>query len=158
MDNNENLGQQQQTPQQPANNMYQQQYQQFNQQNNFNMLEIISIICSGVGFLIVLLGTILTCTCSAKNVIEDGFNVSPIFILTIFGIIVSVAGVVLAIVAIKKTDEVIKADKIAKLAIAVGATAVLFGILPLVTICGYNCSLENAFEDSFSNAFGSLFN
>lgn len=185
MDNNQNFGQQPQQPvnngfngqqpqqqmnntfngQQPMNNGFPQQQmngnpfgmQQPPQPPKFNVLELVSIICAGVGFLMVFLGTIFTCTCSAAKWGDtDKFGLSPIFILTIFGIMASAAGIVIAIMALKKTDAPVKADKIAKIAIVIGAAAVVFGILPLVTICGYNCSLNGAEGDEALNKLGEL--
>ncbi len=37
---------------------------------NFNIIELIAIACAGVGLLMVVLGTIFTCTCSAKKAFE----------------------------------------------------------------------------------------
>lgn len=176
MDNNQNFGQQPQQPvnnmnvqpqqqqnnvfgQQPMNNnMYQQQFmQQPPKQPTFNMLELISIICSGVGFLMVFFGTIFTCNCSATKWSDTAkFSLSPIFILTIFGIIVAAAGIVIAIMALKKTDAPIKADKLAKVAVILGIAAVVFGILPLVTICGYNCALSNTEGGEALNSLSTL--
>lgn len=125
----------------------------------FNVLELVALICSGAGFLLTLFGTIFTCTCSAEKSMESmtmDFKLSPIFVLTIFGIIVAAAGVVIGIMALKKTDAVIKADKMAKIAIILGVASVVFGILPLLTICGYNCSLNNEVDSVYEDALGSL--
>ena len=78
MDNNYNQGQPiQAQPQQPvdpfANNAYaQNQYQAPKKPSNNNMLELIGLICSGVGMLLVFIGTILTCTCSASASADKG--------------------------------------------------------------------------------------
>lgn len=165
MDNNQNFGQQPQQPvnnmnvqpqqqpnnafvQQPMNNnMYQQQFmQQPPKQPTFNLFELISIICSGVGFLMVFFGTIFSCTCStSENYLKnsDGFGVHPIFVLTLVGIVVAIAGIVLAIMALKQVNVAIKAGKISKVSIVLGIAAVVFGLLPLITMCGYTCSLNN---------------
>lgn len=167
MDNNQNFNQQQpqnnvfqQQPQngaQQPNNMFQQQFQQPKQPSNMNMNELISIILSGVGFLMVFLGTIFTCSCSATKFVEEGeFGLSAIFILTIFGIIACAAGVVLAIMALKQKDAAVKADKLAKIAAVVGVAGVVFGLLPLITMCGYNCSLNSEMESAVEDALGSL--
>ena len=95
-------------------------------------------------FVLVFFGTIFTCTCSASKFEETAeFSTSAVCILTIIGIIVSAVGIVLAIMELKKNNAAIKADKLAKLAVVLGAAAVVFGLLPLLTICGYNCSLAN---------------
>lgn len=126
---------------------------------NFNLFELISIICSGVGMLMVFIGSILTCTCSAKKSVgSSSFTMSPIFVLTIFGILVAAAGVVLAILAIKDTKNPVKAGMLAKIAVALGAFAVLYGLIPMITVCGYNCSLNNAVEDYRTDALKELEN
>lgn len=160
MDNNQNVQQQQQQQpqmQQPMNNMYQQQFGQ--KPPKFNTLEAISIICSAVGFLMVFFGTIFTCTCSAEKVYEDGeYGLSLIFILTILGIIVAAAGIVLAIMALKQQNAAVKAGKLAKISAVLGVAAVVFGALPLITMCGYNCSLNSQQEKVVEDALGGLSN
>lgn len=119
---------------------------------NYNIIEIIAAACAGVGLLMVILGTIFTCTCSAKktfSVDSDGeHGLSAVFIVTIFGILFAIAAIVLAIVAIKQKEAAVKAGKLSQVSFVVGCFAVLVGILPLFTICGYNCSLNNAAESS----------
>lgn len=168
MDNNQNFGQQSQQPvnnafgqqpvnngfpqQQPMNNMYQQFAQQAPKQPKVNVMELIALICAGVGFIMVVFGTIFTCNCSASKWGETAkFSLSPIFILTIFGVVAAVAGIVLAIVALKQKDAQVKADKLAKLAIILGAAGAIFGLLPLFTICGYNCALNNTEIDAMGS-------
>ena len=43
--------------------------------------------------------------------------------------------------------EYIKAGKLSYIAAAVGLFAILYGLIPTITICGYNCSLQNAREN-----------
>ena len=116
---------------------------------NINIIEIIAAACAGVGLLMVILGTIFTCTCSAKKVFDGSsgeHGLSAVFIVTIFGIIFAIAAVVLAILAIKQKDAAVKAGKLSQISFVVGCFATLIGIMPLFTICGYNCSLNNAAE------------
>lgn len=116
---------------------------------NFNIIELIATACAGVGLLMVILGTIFTCTCSAKKTFEtssDGHGLSAVFIVTIFGVIFALASVVLAVIAIKQKDAAVKAGKLSQISFVVGCFATLVGLLPLFTICGYNCSLNNAAE------------
>ena len=54
---------------------------------------------------------------------------------------------IFAILALKKTDAPVKAGKLSYVAAAVGIFAILYGIIPTITICGYNCSLQSAQED-----------
>ena len=69
---------------------------------NFNIIELIAIACAGVGLLMVVLGTIFTCTCSAKKAFEGTsageHGLSAVFIVTIFGVIFALAAIVLAVI------------------------------------------------------------
>lgn len=175
MDNNFNQGQpiqaQPQYSQQPiqpqqADPFGQQQYSQpqYTQQpqapkqpSKINLFELLSIILAGSGMFMVFLGTIFTCSCSASKSVKDGkFTMSPVMVLTILGIMVAIAGVVLAVLALKDTKSAKKADKLAKLGGLIGIFAVIYGILPTVTVCGYNCSLTNASESYYEDLYDSL--
>ena len=113
---------------------------------NFHIIELIAIACAGVGLLMVVLGTIFTCTCSAKKAFEGTsageHGLSAVFIVTIFGVIFALAAIVLAVIAIKQNG----CKKLSQISFVVGCFATLTGLLPLFTICGYNCSLNNAAE------------
>ena len=149
----------QQAPQQP---MYQQAPQQAFQPvpkkpSNRNMLELIAFICAAAGAVMSILGATLTCSCSASKTFSEnseGYSLSAVFILTIFGVLVAAAGVVLAIMALKKNDAAIKAGKLAYVAIAIGTFAVFYGLINTITICGYNCSLQSQAESFGSSMFG----
>ena len=142
MDNNFNQQPQvqpvyQQAPKQPA---------------KFNMLELVALICSAVGAVMAILGTIFTCTCSASKTFDleresdSKYVMSAVFIVTIIGVVIAIAGVVLAIVALKQSNAAAKAGKLSYIAAAVGLFAILYGLIPTITICGYNCSLDSAAE------------
>lgn len=124
---------------------------------NFNIIELIAAACAGVGLLMVILGTIFTCTCSAKKTFSingDGeHGLSAVFIVTIFGVIFALAAIILAVIAIKQKDAPVKAGKLSQISFVVGCFATLVGLLPLFTICGYNCSLNNAAEDTANKDF-----
>ena len=165
MDNNFN----QQAPQQPV---YQQAPQQMPQQQMYqpvpkkpstvNMTEIIALILSCVGALMAVIGSIMTCSCSAskslsferyKEWYKDGakgdydvHKASLVLIVAIIGAVIAAVGMVMAIIALKQKDAAIKAGKLSYVALAVGAFGVIYGILPVLTICGYNCSLDSAMK------------
>lgn len=118
---------------------------------NINWFEVSALICSIIGFIMSVLGSSLTCACSASKtfdpqrvvtVASNRFVTSPVFVISIIGAVFAIAGIVLAIVAIKKQCAV-KAGKIAYIAMAVGAVGFVYGVLPVLTICGYNCSLNS---------------
>lgn len=136
----------------PQQQMYQQpQYQAAPKKPmNLNMMELIALGCAGVAALLAILGTTLTCACSASKSFDKGideYSLSPVFILSIFAIIIAAGGIVCAIIALKQKDAKVKAGKMATIAIAVSAFAFIFAFVPMTTICGYNCSLNNAIED-----------
>ena len=134
---------QQQMPGQPV---YQQQAPK--KPSNINVMELVAIICSGVGLLMSVLGTALYCSCSASATFEAGsgeYTNSAVMIVAIFGVLIAIGGVVCAVLTIKKDGD--KAGKMAYIAAAVGVFAVLYGLIPTLTICGYNCSLNSAKED-----------
>ncbi len=171
MDNNQNFQQQPYNGSQPQQQPYnggqpQQQYngQQFNgapqpyggqqPKSSFNImrlniLESLALLFAGIGIIMVILGTILTCSCSAKKTFSagsDGYGLSAVFIVTIFGVMFAVAAIILAILAIKQK----KGGKFAQVSFVAGVAATVFGLLPLFTICGYNCSL-NSKQKALSN-------
>ena len=177
MDNNFN----QQAPQQPVYQQapqqmpQQQMYQQAPQQqmyqqpmyqpapkkpSNINTMELLALILSSVGAFMAILGSILTCSCSAsaswdykrytkfdgKDIDYNLHKMSLVVLVAIIGAIIAVVGVVLAILALKQKDAAVKAGKLSYIAIAVGAFGVVYGILPMLTICGYNCSLDAQYK------------
>lgn len=130
-------------------------YQQVPKQpGKLNMLELIALICSAVGAVMAILGTIFTCSCSASKTFDleressdSTYVISAVFIVTIIGVVIAIAGVVLAIVALKQNNAAAKAGKLSYIAAAVGVFAILYGLIPTFTICGYNCALDSATEE-----------
>ena len=168
MDNNFN----QQAPQQPVYQQapQQQMYQQpMYQQPMYppapkkpmNMMELIGFICSAVAAIMAILGSTFTCTCSASKTAKATSGVyvlSAVFILSIFAAIIAAGGIVCAILALKQKDAAVKAGKLAYIAIALGAFAIIYALIPTITVCGYNCSLEGAYTDFMAeSAKGGLY-
>lgn len=161
MDNNQKLEQEPQT-----NDMFSQQFSQnTNSGNKVDIMSLLPAILSGVGFLMAFLGTIFTCTCSAsksydaKNMLTGAlkggaYTTSGAISISIIGAVAAVAGIVMAFMAIKKNAE----DKMSKIGLVLGACAFFLAVLPAVTICGYNCSLSNSYEDAIGNAMGEAMN
>lgn len=176
MDNNFNQGQPiQAQPQQPIQAQQQQPVQpqqpQFdpfsnnkmtgnNSSNKINadMLPIISLLLSGIGMFLVFIGTILTCTCSASKATVGAVSTSPVFIVTVFGILFAIAGAVIAILKLKDYKTNKNVNKIAVVGFVLGVFAMIYGILPTVTICGYNCQINNAIESEYEDFFGDYYN
>lgn len=143
--------------------------QQPSQPPKMNVLELISVILSGVGLLLAILGTTFMCTCSAaetwnwkRSGAKNLFVSHPIMVLAIIGGLMAIAGVVLAIMALKQKNAPVKAGKLAWIAAAVGVFATFYAFLPTLTICGYNCALESEMdgmtEDMYNDAANSLSN
>lgn len=128
-------------------------------------LGLIALICGVVSLFMAIIGSIFACTCSAsksydavkmaERMLKGGnvYSTSAVIIVNIIAALIAVAAVVLAIIAIKKDAT----DKVAKIAVALGAFALLYAVLPMLTVCGYNCSLSNAYEDAIGGALSSLF-
>ena len=144
------MPQQQMYQQAPQQQMYQQpMYQPAAPKKPMNTKELIAFICSAAGAFFAILGATLTCSCSASKSMGEGskgYSLSAVFIVAIFAAFAAAAGVVLAIMALKQKNAAVKAGKIAYIAIAVGAFGVIYGILPMLTICGYNCSLDSQYQ------------
>ncbi len=198
MDNNFNqqqatgqpVYQQQQMPQAqaPVQQVYQQQmpagqpvYQQAPKKpSNTNTKELLALILSGVGALMAVIGSILTCSCSASKTYDaenmmgsvmgslgtilggsaemDIHSTSAVMIVALIGAIVAAVGVVFGVLAIKDKNATVKAGKMAYIAMAVGVFGLMYGLLPVLTICGYNCSLDSNYNDALSNQLGNLSN
>lgn len=175
MDNNQNnmFNSQPEQPQQQANPFGQQPQQGGSPFGNqpapkkpMNVsLGLIALICSAASLVMAVIGSIFACTCSASKSYDavkmaermlksnNIYSTSAVIIVNIIAALIAVAAVVLAIVALKKDSS----DKMAKVAAALGAFALLYAVLPMLTVCGYNCSLSNAYKDAIGGALGSLF-
>lgn len=167
MDNNFN----QQAPQQPVYQqapqqqmyqqpMYQQPMYQPAPKKPMNMMELIGFICSAVAAIMAILGSTFTCTCSASKTAKATSGVyvlSAVFILSIFAAIIAAGGIVCAILALKQKDAAVKAGKLAYIAIALGAFAIIYALIPTITVCGYNCSLESAYTDFLADSTKGLY-
>ena len=117
----------------------------------FNLYELLALCFAGVALVMVVLGTIFTCTCSAKTIVEEyKAGLSGVVTVSIIGVVFAVAAVVMAILAYKLKSNV-PAGKMAAVSFIVGAVAAVFGLMPVITICGYNCSINNYEGRSYSD-------
>ena len=149
MDNNFNQQASQQPvyQQAPQQQMYQQPMYQPAPKKPINVMELVAIICAGVSVIMAILGATFTCSCSASQPSDARFlkySLSAIFILSIFAAIIAAAGAVCAIIALKQKDAVVKAGKMSYIAIAACVFAIIYALIPTITVCGYNCSMNNA--------------
>lgn len=140
--------------------------QQFAPKKPVNLsLGLISLICGAVSLFMAVLGSIFACTCSASKSYDavkmaermlkgkNVYSTSAVIVVCIIAALIAIAAVVLAIKALKQDAT----DKMAKVALALGAFSVLYAVLPMLTVCGYNCSLSNKYEDAMGKALGSWF-
>lgn len=116
----------------------------FNQQpKKLNVMELVALACAAVALIMTVLGSTLYCACSASKMVEEGTHSnSAVMVVAILGAIVAVVGIVFAVMALKKDG-----GKLSYVAMVVALFAFLYGIIPTITICGYNCSLNSASED-----------
>lgn len=138
--------------------------------SNTNSKELIALICSAAGAFLAVLGSILTCSCSASKTWDSDaalssalsifsgnmHSTSAVMIVALLGAVVAAVGAVFGILAVKDKNATVKAGKMAYIAIAVGIFGVLYGVLPVLTICGYNCSLNSSMEDAMGSALSGL--
>lgn len=112
-------------------------------QKKTDVFGLVGMICSAVSLLMAVLGTTFTCACSASRIVKKGdLAMHPVFILSIFAVIIAVVGIVFGVIAVLKNRK----SKFGMLAVVIGAVAFIYGLLPMMTICSYNCSLESAFK------------
>lgn len=140
--------------------------------SNTNSKELLALILSAVGTVLAVIGSIFTCSCSASKTYDtddimgsalsifsgDIHSTSAVMIVAILGAIIAAVGVTFGILAIKDKNATVKAGKMAYIAIAVGVFGVMYGILPVLTICGYNCSLNSNMSDALGNSLSGLLN
>lgn len=106
-----------------------------------NPMELIGLACAAGGCALVFLFNIITCWRSATVSFEKhDFQMSWAIIGVIIGAIVAIAGAVLSFLA---AGSIRNLGMIGKIAIIVAAAALVFAFFPNVTICAYNCTLDN---------------
>lgn len=126
-----------------------------NASKKLSVLSLIGIICAGVSLIFAILGTTFTCACSASKTVNtaamigEKYKMSAMLVFSILAVIIAIAGIVLAIIALAKN----RADKVAVLALIVAGVAFIYALLPMLTICSYNCSLNNSHKALYQSLF-----
>lgn len=121
--------------------------------DNKKLFGIIGVAASGFGLFLTLLFGAISCSFSANNVIEEAkFTGSFMYIAVVFGMMISIAGAVFAFLSMTKGE---KPSIFVIIAFACTVAALIFGIIPHVTICAYNCSLKSSAEDAAREAYSS---
>lgn len=115
---------------------------------NKELLEKVGLICACAGFLVSFIFTIVSCSKSASNSISTvGFKGSYLFLFVVAGMVISIAGGVMAFMSKRGEDF----GMMAKITFLVVIVTLIFAIIPNVTICAYNNSLNNAMEKSLKD-------
>lgn len=145
------------------------QFNQFNQGNPLGgapmsqkkMFEYIGLGCSCLGFLLTFVFTIVTCSRGAEVARSNfsrfklEFGMSKWVFAVVFGVLVAIAGLVFSILS---KEQGANLSKMSMIAVLVACVTIIFAIFTNVTICSYNCTMNNELENQFKNAFSSYFN
>lgn len=118
------------------------------------MFDIIGISCAGVGFLLTFIFTFISCNSSAKKAVKLDYDGSLLYIVVAAGAVLAIAGAVFAFLAYEKGQ---KPTIFAIITLGLVVVTLLFAIVPHVTICAYNCSMEDHMKDSLGG-LSSYFN
>ncbi len=118
-----------------------------NKQNKMSILGILALVSAAVSLILAILGTTLTCACSARKTwkkfsLRFEHKMSLTWIISLFAIICAVAAVVLGIMALSQDRK----NMMAMISLAVGVFSALYAFIPMVTICSYNCALDSQYE------------
>lgn len=124
---------------------------------NKELMGNVGLICACIGFAVSFIFTFISCSKSASNSISikniskmsgvGNFRGSYLFIVVVIGMILAIAGGVMAFMSKQGEDFGMKA----KLTFLVVIVTMVFAIIPNATICAYNNSLNNATEDAIGD-------
>lgn len=130
---------------------------------NKELLGKVGLICACAGFAISFIFTFISCSKSASNSVSikniskmsslnqlsgvGSFRGSYFFIIVVIGMVLAIAGGVMAFMSKQGEDFSMKA----KLTFLVVIVTMIFAIIPNVTICAYNNSLNNATEEAIED-------
>ena len=133
--------------------------------SNLNVLELAGFICSAVGFVLAILGTFLSCAFSASNSVNSMSKTlrfmsgSAMIWFAIVGVVVAAAGIVLIIISTIQSKKGGKKTGIfSTVGAALAVAAIIFGMLPNLTICTYNCQVNDKVEDKVNEQYSSVAN
>ncbi|MBQ3544976.1 MAG: hypothetical protein IJA34_08335 [Lachnospiraceae bacterium] len=104
----------------------------------------IGLGCSSLGCLLTVIFSIVTCSRGNAKLTDafsdDKLKMSLTIIGVIFGLLIAIAGLVFSILSIEKGEKI---NKIVMISVIVAVVAIVWGIIPNATICGYNCMINN---------------
>lgn len=105
------------------------------------IFEIVGISCAGFGLLLTFIFGAVSCSRSAYNAVHGSYSGSLWYIGVVVALLIVITGIVFAILSMTKGE---KPSILVIITLALAVTALLFGILPHITICAYNCSLKSS--------------
>ena len=116
-------------------------------ESNKKMLGYIGLGCNSLAFILAFIFSIVTCsrTATEKCKIDDELTVKYSLSLACIGCIIAavlaIVGLVLTILSHEKGD---KLSIITLISLVVGVLAILWAIIPMVTVCAHSCSVAKA--------------
>ncbi len=121
-------------------------------ESNKKMLGYIGLGCNSLAFILAFIFSIVTCsrTATEKCKIEKEaikYSLSLACIGCIIAAILAIVGLVLTILSHEKGD---KLSIITLISLVVGVLAILWAIIPMVTVCAHSCSVAKALTKEMS--------
>ncbi len=127
-------------------------------ESNKKMLGYIGLGCNSLAFILAFIFSIVTCSRTAtekwKIDLDEGLKVKHIkyslsyaCIGCIIAAVFAIIGRVLTILSHEKGD---KLSIITLISLVVGVLAILWAIIPMVTVCAHSCSVANALTKEMS--------
>jgi hypothetical protein len=98
---------------------------------------LISLVSGSFALLLAILGSALTCGLSGKYN-SHYYATSGVISICIVAVLIAIAAIVFAVMALKKNPK----DKMSAIAFVVAIFAFCYAIMPMLTVCGYNCTLR----------------
>lgn len=125
-------------------------------ESNKKMLGYIGLGCNSLAFILAFIFSIVTCSRTAtekckidikKEAIKIKYSLSLACIGCIIAAILAIVGLVLTILSHEKGD---KLSIITLISLVVGVLAILWAIIPMVTVCAHSCSVAKALTKEMS--------
>lgn len=123
-------------------------------ESNKKMLGYIGLGCNSLAFILAFIFSIVTCSRTAtekckidieKEAIK--YSLSLACIGCIIAAVLAIIGLVLTILSHEKGD---KLSIITLISLVVGVLAILWAIIPMVTVCAHSCSVAKALTKEMS--------
>lgn len=124
-------------------------------ESNKKMLGYIGLGCNSLAFILAFIFSIVTCSRTATEKCKIDFEKEAIIkyslslacIGCIIAAVLAIIGLVLTILSHEKGD---KLSIITLISLVVGVLAILWAIIPMVTVCAHSCSVAKALTKEMS--------